>query len=145
MNRKTILGDPPPIYITDQDLDRLDVLLASMSGKRTGSLEFLRDELDRAQLVDGERAVEPFVRIGSRVLFRDERGNTYRLTLAFPERTSSGASQISVLTPVGAALLGLSEGQAISYETPDNRVKTITVLHVSPNETSKRPSLVGVR
>lgn len=131
MNRKTILRDPPPIYITGQDLGRLDVLLAGMSSKSTRSVEFLRDELDRAQLVDDERAVKPFVRIGSRVRFRDERGKTYRRRLVFPARTPSGAGDISILTPVGAALLGLSEGQSISYETPDDRVKTITVLRVS--------------
>lgn len=66
MNRKTILGDPPPIYITGQDLGRLDVLLANLSNKNTRSFEFLRDELDRAQLVDNEQAVKPFVQIGSR-------------------------------------------------------------------------------
>lgn len=107
MYRKTILGDPPPSYITGQDLGRLDVLLAGMSSKSTRSLEFLRDELDRAQLVDDERAVKPFAQIGSRVLFSDERGNAYRLTLAFPRRTPSAAGEISILTPAGAALLGL--------------------------------------
>jgi regulator of nucleoside diphosphate kinase len=133
MNRKTILGDPP-IYITGQDLGRLDVLLANLSNKNTRSFKFLRDELDRAQLVDNEQAVKPFVQIGSRVLFSDEQGNTYRFTLAFPGHKPGDVGKISILTPVGAALLGLSEGQSISYDTPDNRVKTITVLHVSANE-----------
>jgi regulator of nucleoside diphosphate kinase len=134
MNRKSVLGDPPQIYITGQDLSRLDGLLAAMGSKNLRSLKFLREELDRAHLVDDMQAAKPFVHIGSRVLFRDEQGNTYRLTLSLPGRTSRNAGKISVLTPVGAALLGLSEGQSISYETPDHRVKTITVMHVSPNE-----------
>lgn len=72
MYRRTILGDPPPVHITGQDLGRLDVLLAGMSSKSTRSLEFLRDELDRAQLVDDERAMKRFVQTGSRVLFSDD-------------------------------------------------------------------------
>lgn len=134
MNRKTLLGDPPTIHITSQDFSRLDLLVESLSGKaNTSILEFLRDELDRAQLVADADAAPPFVRIGSRVVFGDEQGRTYRLTLRLPEQTSGDPSEISIVTPVGAALLGLSEGQSISYETPDNRIKTITVLRVGEN------------
>jgi regulator of nucleoside diphosphate kinase len=39
---------------------------------------------------------------------------------------------ISILTPVGSALFGLSEGQSIAYETPDGRIKTLTALRISP-------------
>jgi len=132
MNRKALLGDPPAIQVTNSDFGRLDMFLAKLSGKaNTGALEFLRDELDRARLVDEAEITAPFVRIGSRVLFGDERGKTYRLTLLFPGEKSSAPSQLSIVTPVGVALLGLSEGQSISYETPDNRIKTVTVLKVS--------------
>ena len=132
MTRKMLLGDPPSIHITGRDFGRLDVLLAKLSAKtNTPALQFLRSELDRARLIDEADVATPFVRIGSRVLFKDERGKTYRLALALPGQT--GDSSISILTPAGAALLGLSEGQAISYETPDNRIKTITVLKVSAN------------
>ena len=135
MNRKVLLGDPPAIQITNSDFGRLDMFLANLGGKaNTRALEFLRDELDRARLVDEAKIAAPFVRIGSRVLFGDERGKTYRLTLLFPGEKSSGPSQISIVTPVGAALLGLSEGQSITYETPDYRVKTVTVLKVSEGQ-----------
>lgn len=134
MNRKTLMGDPPPIHITGRDLGRLDVLLANLSAKtETPVLKFLQDELDRARLVDVAEAATPFVRIGSRVAFEDDGGKTYRLTLSLPGEASGGADTISVLTPVGAALLGLSQGQSIAYETLDGRIKTITVLEVSEN------------
>jgi regulator of nucleoside diphosphate kinase len=135
MNRKLLLGDPPPIHITGQDFGRLDVLLGNLSTKtNTRTLEFLRDELDRARLVDGADTGTPFVRIGSRVLFEDDSGKIYRLTLALPAAAWGDPDKISILTPVGAALLGLSVGQSISYETPDNRIKTITVLKVSTDK-----------
>lgn len=145
MNRKMLLGDPPLIHVTGRDLGRLDVLLANLGtkpGTDNPTLEFLRGELDRAQLVDEADAVTPFVRIGSRVLFWDEHGKTYRFTLVLPGRKPSELGTISVMTPVGAALLGLSEGQSISYETPDNRIKTITVLKISsiPSPAAPAPS-----
>jgi len=134
VNRKMLLGDPPPIHITGQDFGRLDVLLANLSAKTTSpTLDFLRSELDRARLVDDADIATPFVQIGSRVLFRDEQGKTYRLTLTLPGEDGNDPDHISLLTPVGAALLGLSEGQSIAYETRDNRIKTITVLEISKN------------
>jgi regulator of nucleoside diphosphate kinase len=135
MNRKALLGDPPPIHITSHDYGRLDVLLANLRTKSVAStLEFLRRELDRARLVDAADQQLPFVRIGSRVLFQDERGKRYRRTLALPGAAVGDPGKISLLTPVGAALLGLAEGQSISYETPDNHIKTVTVLKVSANQ-----------
>jgi regulator of nucleoside diphosphate kinase len=97
-------------------------------------LRFLEDEVERARIVDDGESETPFVRIGSRVVFKDEAGKVYRLTLALPGDMPDSSGRISILTPAGAALLGLSEGQLIAYETPDNRVKTITVLEVSEHE-----------
>jgi regulator of nucleoside diphosphate kinase len=131
MNRKMLLGDPPPIHITGQDLSQLDNLVSNLSRKTTPTLTFLRDELDRARLVNEAEVALPFVRIGSHVAFKDEGGKTYNLTLALPGEMSDDSERISILTPVGAALLGLSEGQSIAYRTRDNRIKTITVLEVA--------------
>jgi regulator of nucleoside diphosphate kinase len=124
-----LLGDPPQIHITGQDLGRLDLLLAGRTPSPT--LEFLHAELDRARVVDDDDRDTRFVRIGSTVRFGDEQGKLYRLTLVLPGANPGDTGAISIMTPVGAALLGLSEGQSISYETPDNRIKTITVLDVS--------------
>ena len=138
MNRKMLLGDPPSIHITGRDFGRLDVLLANLAARaKTPVLTFLQNELDRARLVDESAMATPFVRIGSRVLFKDESGKSYCLTLSLPGESWDGSDAISVLTPVGAALLGLSQGQSIAYETPDCRIKTITVLEVSENQPRK--------
>jgi hypothetical protein len=94
------------------------------------TLEFLRIKLERAQLVDDEEIDTPFVQIGTHVLFADERGETYRVTLTVPESGDS-PDHVSILASVGAALLRISQGHLISYETPDKRIKTLTVVDLS--------------
>ncbi len=134
MNRKSLLGDPPPIRITLQDLGRLDTLLASLS-RPTPVIEFLQREVDRAAVADtiadkadGQDA--PFVRLGSRVTFSDDQGARHTATLITPEEAVRRQDGISILTPVGAALLGLSQGQTISYQTLDGRTKSVHIVEI---------------
>jgi regulator of nucleoside diphosphate kinase len=131
MNRKLQLGDPPAIRLTHRDLGRLDALLAGLPNT-SRVLEYLRREVDRASIVADDDDSASFVKLGSRVCFEDESGRKHTGTLAFPAEMGDHPDSISVLTPVGAALLGLAEGQSISYETPDQRIKTLTVLRILP-------------
>jgi regulator of nucleoside diphosphate kinase len=128
MNRRTMLGDPPAIHLTREDLGRLDALLAGLTNS-SPSVEFLRREVDRATVVD-EADAAPFVKLGSHVSFEDETGKLYTGTIGFPNDIAGQPNPISILTPVGAALLGLGEGQSIAYETLDGRTKTLTVVRL---------------
>jgi regulator of nucleoside diphosphate kinase len=130
MNRKMLLGDPPPIRITAQDLQRLDALLTHLS-ESSPVASFLQREVDRAEVTDGTDGTS-FVRIGTRLSFSDEQGVRHTGTLVLPEQLKECQDGISILTPIGSALLGLSEGQAIEYTTLDGRTKTITVLSIDP-------------
>ena len=130
MNRKLLLGDPPSIRVTHHDLGRLDALLAGLSSS-SRVLDYLRREVDRAAVVANDDS-SSFVKLGSRVAFEDESGRLHTGTVVFPGELTQYPDSISVLTPVGAALLGLAEDQSISYETPDQRVKTLTVLRLLP-------------
>jgi regulator of nucleoside diphosphate kinase len=128
MNRRTMLGDPPTIRLTREDLGRLDALLARLPSS-SPSVEFLRREVDRATVVDEAEATQ-FVKLGSRVSFEDETRKLYTGTVGFPNDIAGEPHPISILTPVGAALLGLAEGQSIAYETLDGRTKTLTVVRL---------------
>jgi regulator of nucleoside diphosphate kinase len=130
MNRKLQLGDPPAIHLTHRDLGRLDALLAGLSST-SRVLEYLQREVDRAAVVADDDSTS-FVKLGSRVAFEDDSGRLYTGTVAFPGEMAEYPDSISILTPVGAALLGLGEGQSISYETPDRRIKTVTVRRLLP-------------
>jgi regulator of nucleoside diphosphate kinase len=131
MHQKSLLGDPPEIRVNSRDLGQLDRLLSAVPSA-SPVFEFLRREVDRATVVDDASAGVPFVQLGSRVTFEDESGRFYIGKVGFPGQLVGCPDVISILTPVGSALFGLSEGQSIAYETPDGRIKTLTALRISP-------------
>lgn len=127
MNRKTQIGDPP-IRILRNDLEKLENLLDHLHRAYARVSLFLENEVMRADVVERQTR-QPFVQLGSWVAFRDEEGVNHAGTLHLPEeRQEVPKDGISILTPVGAALLGLSRGQTITYETIDRRSKQLTVL-----------------
>jgi regulator of nucleoside diphosphate kinase len=130
------------LIISRQDFGRLDVLLGGTArGQIEKVREFLLDELARARVVDESKVPASVVAMYSTVEFRDEdSGHRMVATLVYPHETDAAGQAVSVLTPVGAALIGLSEGQSIAYETPDRRLKTLTVLRVIGRGSSASPA-----
>lgn len=129
MNRKTLMGDPP-IRILRDDLEKLETLLDTMHRSYARISMFLQQEVLRANIVDRQTR-RPFVRLGSQVRFTDDAGTMHCGTLHMPEEgRPCPPDAISILTPVGCALLGLSAGQSIAYQTVDRRSKRITVDRV---------------
>ncbi len=122
----------PDIKITARDLARIEELLRDHAPIRSWkAVEFLIGEMDRATVVPDD-AVEPtLVTIGTRAAFRSSLHNEETVaTLAMPGTRGLYTDAISILTPVGAALFGLSVGQTMPYAAPDGRIKTITVTSV---------------
>lgn len=110
------------IYITDQDLGRLRELLRTTSdpfGKNRPYLAALRAELDRAKIVPRAAIDASVVTMNSTVRVRDcNGGRTTTLTLVFPEDANPQANRISVIAPLGAALLGYRAGDRIPFKVP---------------------------
>lgn len=121
----------PPIKVTEDELRRLNALADSGMELFPRVAHFLAREMERAQIVadDDLRGV---VRMGSRVSYRDERtGETREVVLVYPHEANIELNRISVLTPVGAALIGLSVGQGIEFQTPSHQRRSLTILGVS--------------
>jgi regulator of nucleoside diphosphate kinase len=79
----------------------------------------LQDELDRADIVAPKELPRGVVTMHARVRYVDETtGERRRVTLVYPDQTDLQRGRISVLAPVGAALLGLATGDAIDWEFP---------------------------
>ena len=131
------------IILTSADLDRLDRLLDSVSPLHTPGLDALRRELDRAEVVESHEIPPNVITMNSTVRFVDETsGKEFELTLVYPDDTLMTHGTVSVLAPVGSALLGLSVGQSIEWPLPGGRKMTLRVLEVTyqPEATRKQPS-----
>lgn len=125
----------PPIRIRQTDFERLAQLAEAAAATAPSTAEFLADEIERATLVPDTAPLAGVVGMDSEVIFRDDAtGLQKQVTLVYPKSADIEAGRISVLTPIGAALIGLSAGQAISFATPSGERKSLTVLEVrQPN------------
>jgi len=121
----------PQITLTTDDSERLRRLADAASGKFPRTAEFLAREVDRAELSDDATTVQSLVTMGSEVIYRDdETGKTRSVILVYPDEADLDAGKISVLTPIGAALIGLSVNQSIEFETPTGAIRSVTVESV---------------
>lgn len=110
------------LIISDQDYTRLSKLSDS---------QILEDELSRAVLVPSDQVPADVVKMHSRVTYLDESNGTSReVELVYPEEADSSAGKISVLSPVGSALLGLQVGQTIEWLFPNQQSRLLRVVNV---------------
>lgn len=118
----------PQIYLTQDDMDRLLKLVEAQPGKR---FEKLEQELVRASVVPRLEIPEDVVTMNSRVVFENEKTRERReITLVYPENADIDAGRISVLVPVGTALLGLRVGQTIDWELPGGARQRYRIVEV---------------
>lgn len=121
----------PEITVTEKDAARLAALIGDFFRIRDRQVAFLARELDRANIVDPDAIREGIVTMRSLVDFwNGETGRMSGVMLVYPAEASVSENKISVLTPVGTALLGLSEGQCMPYEATDGAIRHLTVHSV---------------
>lgn len=122
------------IWLTDHDYTRLKHLLAELARQSRGmqaGLEMLEEILDSARIVDPDEVPENVVTMNSSVLFEDvvtrEHGT---VTIVYPADADPSAGRISVLSPVGAALIGECEGREVELPLPYGRTRRIRIVGV---------------
>lgn len=121
----------PPLILSSHDVRRLEALLATPAGAASPMAARLEDELARADVREPGAMPADVVTMHSEVTCMDEgSGVERRLTLVYPGESVGDAARVSVLAPVGAALLGLSVGQAIEWPMPDGRSARLRVTAV---------------
>ncbi|MCG3170312.1 MAG: Regulator of nucleoside diphosphate kinase [Pseudomonadales bacterium] len=129
---------PPPITVSSLDLERIERCLNTDAARHLPGMDALQAELDRATVVDPQQMPPDIVTMNSTVRFTDDSsGRQYELTLVYPD----GAGQpgtVSVLAPIGSALLGLAVGQSIAWQVPGGRAITLRVL-----ELLRQPEAMG--
>jgi regulator of nucleoside diphosphate kinase len=123
----------PKIVISATDADRLERLLESLPNRAFPGKAELEAELARAEVVDPRDIPPTVVTMNSTVRFKVASSDEeFRLTLVYPKDVDASGGTISVLAPVGSALLGLSQGDEIEWPRPGGgtlRVRIEEVLY----------------
>ncbi len=126
----TELRAHPSIFIPATDYDRLFAMAEGLARREPEVADFLMRELERAS-TDAPDDAERIVRMQSHVRFReDSTGRVREVQLVYPGEADPARGQISILTPVGTALIGLTEGQSIRWTDRGGQTKSLTVLNV---------------
>ncbi len=124
------MNDRPPITLSSSDYERLTQMLMSNKYRNLQGIDELQDELDRANVVEPGELPNDVITVNSTARFIDETSNEqFEITLVYPDK-ADGATKISVLAPVGSALLGLSVGQSIPWQVPGRQKLLLKVLDV---------------
>lgn len=123
-------GNKPSILICLEDRERLTKLAGAIADRSPDLAEELLGELDRADVVEAGALPEGVVRMGSTVEYRSSDGQQRRVTLVYPGEADISLGKISILTPIGTALIGLSAGQSIDWTARDERRHQLTVVSV---------------
>ena len=120
----------PAIRISKTDHERLSSLAETIADRNPDVSDALLAELDRARVVEDKSVPANTVRMGSTVTFTSDGADTRTVTLVFPGQANIEEGKVSILTPVGAALIGLSEGQCMSWTARDGREHALSVVSV---------------
>lgn len=120
-----------PITIDEAYYERLHGLALKMAEQQEAA-QLLLDELERAEVVASGEMPDNVVTIGSQVTYCDEElGRIHSVRVVFPADADISQGRVSVLTPIGAALIGLAEGQRITWESRQG-TRTLVVQQVVP-------------
>ena len=121
----------PKVVISSLDADRLESLLDSLPEQAFPGKAELEGELARADIVDPKDVPETVVSMNSTVRFRVESSSEeFNLTLVYPKDMDSSGEKISILAPVGSALLGLSRGDQIEWPKPGGGLLRVRIEEI---------------
>lgn len=127
----TPYAQPPPLIIGASDHQRLAALAEAASARTPLLAAALLAEVERSRVVPEDHVPADAVRMGSLVTFRDEATHKeQRVRLVYPADADINSARVSILTPVGTALIGLTKGQSMSWLTLSGEERRLTVIDV---------------
>jgi regulator of nucleoside diphosphate kinase len=120
MSKKT--KESTTIYITELDYERLSAMIETNRERNASDMEYLKrleQELDRAEIVDPKEIPADVITMRSKVRLKDlVSGETNIYSLVFPKEANFSEGRISVLAPIGTAILGYKQGDTIEWPVP---------------------------
>ncbi|WFE77222.1 nucleoside diphosphate kinase regulator [Roseinatronobacter sp. S2] len=122
----------PKIIIDADDLAHLEALAEGALVRNADLANRLLEELGRAKVLPAAEMPANVVKIGNMVTYRDESSGQERtVMLVYPEDADIAQGKVSIMTPIGVALLGLTEGSSFHWDTRAAQRRTLTVTSVS--------------
>lgn len=115
------------------ETEHRELLVLAMAGQSEAADDLLQ-RLERLRIVPDRKLPVDVVGLNTTVTYRPDSGGEREVTLVYPAQADISAGKISVLTPVGTALLGLRVGESMSWEARDGNERTLTVLTVRQPE-----------
>lgn len=133
MNHSYQAASRPPIRMIDVEAEKITDLALSVERRMPAVSALLLREAERARLHSAASIPADVITMGSSVEFLDDNGADPRtVTLVYPSEADISEGRISILTPVGAALIGLRSGQSILW--PDRRLTVLDVRQPSRSD-----------
>lgn len=131
LSAPTTTPNMPSIIVSSQDLERLTSLLDTLSDAQREAAAGLEQELARAEVVPPTKVPQDVVTMNSRLVYEDvESGTRTEAVLVYPHEADPSKGRLSILAPVGSALLGLRVGQEIDWVVPSGRKRRIRVAEL---------------
>ena len=131
----------PPIHLLASESDMVASLALQTEHRFPVVAAMLLEEIERAELHEADTLPETAVTIGSQVDFVDEKTSQLRIAeLVMPAMANIAEGRISILTPMGAALYGLTAGQAIDWPDLDGNERRIRILRVRQPSGAEPPA-----
>lgn len=130
-------GRQPRVTVSEDCMAHLEALAEGAFHRAPEIAERLLDELARARIVPAGRLPRDVVAIGREVTYRDETtGAETTVTPVYPEQADIACGRISILTPIGVALIGLAEGATFPWRTRSGETRHLKVLRVGGGATA---------
>lgn len=138
-----IIMNHTPIYVSRDDYSKLRLLIATaLYSNASTALAKLRNELDRAAVIDPAAFPKDVVTMNSSVEFEDlGTSEIEEYTITFPEKADIDRNRISILAPIGTALIGCRVGDLVKWSTPGG-IRKLKVRRVSAPAAEATPSPV---
>lgn len=133
MATATLTPTAPPVILLKNDFEILNGYVKNLQVMQVNEKDNFRklyDEIKKAQIVDKENFPDDTVRLNSTVLIKDL--NTKRemtITVVLPQKADIKQKKVSVLAPIGTALIGFRKGQEVSWEVPAGK-KDFKIMEV---------------
>lgn len=127
----TTPGEKPPIHLIDSEADALSELAMKAEARFPDVSAKFNEEIDRAIIHTHDDLPADVVSMGSEVEFLDEGSGAGRsVQLVWPEEADLDQDRLSVLTLVGAGLIGMKEGTAIPWPDKNGHVRMLRIAKV---------------